>query len=98
MPPVRLADPILFGDVCSPQAETTINSCTGQPFGGFIRNLAGPSCMSVQAGVWSEASSWSCGRIPTSQDRVSLHHMITIPASYQAKANQLIYSSSGRLR
>jgi hypothetical protein len=62
----------------------------------WIIRLAGPvplECTTLSNGIWSAASTWSCGRIPTITDVVRLRHVIAIPANYKANAQQLIYEA-----
>ncbi|GAB4002379.1 hypothetical protein GCM10028807_60950 [Spirosoma daeguense] len=52
---------------------------------------------SVKAGEWSDASVWSCSRVPVSTDVVTLNHAVSLPASYVGQSLRLIYSPTGRL-
>ncbi|MBD2705883.1 VCBS repeat-containing protein [Spirosoma sp. BT702] len=52
---------------------------------------------SVKDGDWSDASMWSCGRVPLLTDIVTLNHAVSLPASYQAQAMRVIYSPGSRL-
>ncbi|GAB3997857.1 hypothetical protein GCM10028807_43990 [Spirosoma daeguense] len=59
-----------------------------------------PSCLSMvtlKAGNWNDASVWSCGRLPTVSDVVTVNHAITLPTSYLGSAQRVVYGSSGRL-
>ncbi|UHG93585.1 hypothetical protein [Spirosoma oryzicola] len=55
----------------------------------------GPACTgevySVQEGNWNNPATWSCGQIPSNTDVVHLKHRVTIPQSYEAKAQRIIY-------
>ncbi|MBD2703893.1 hypothetical protein IC229_24825 [Spirosoma sp. BT702] len=51
----------------------------------------------LKSGNWTDTSVWSCGRIPVSTDVVTLHHAVSLPASYQGSALRVIYSHGGRL-
>lgn len=53
---------------------------------------------SVKAGSWNDASVWSLNRIPISSDAVRLKHVVTIPASYQARAQSVSYDPNQRLQ
>ncbi|MBD2704849.1 hypothetical protein IC229_29730 [Spirosoma sp. BT702] len=55
------------------------------------------SMYTVKTGDWSDVSVWSCGRLPLVSDAVRLNHTVSLPASYQGQALQVIYSSGGRL-
>ncbi|MBD2705741.1 VCBS repeat-containing protein [Spirosoma sp. BT702] len=56
-----------------------------------------PSLYSVKAGEWTDGSVWSCGRVPLIWDTVTLHHAVSLPATYQGQALWVIYSTTGRL-
>ncbi|TDB68088.1 CotH kinase family protein [Arundinibacter roseus] len=55
-------------------------------------------CQSVQSGSWHAASTWSCGRIPTSCDPVIIRdgHVVEVSAG-NAEAQSLELSNSGHL-
>ncbi|MBD2700854.1 hypothetical protein IC229_09405 [Spirosoma sp. BT702] len=56
-----------------------------------------PSMYTVKAGSWSDASVWSCGRLPSFGDVVTLHHAVNLPTSYEGHAQRVIYSTEGSL-
>ncbi|GAB3989674.1 hypothetical protein GCM10028807_15090 [Spirosoma daeguense] len=56
-----------------------------------------PSMHSVKAGNWNDASVWSCGRVPLSQDLATLNHAVTIPPNYTGQAFRVLYGTGGRL-
>ncbi len=51
----------------------------------------------LKAGSWDDPTVWSCNRIPTQTDLVRLGHMVTVPASYMARALKIEYSTSGAI-
>ncbi|MBD2704648.1 putative Ig domain-containing protein [Spirosoma sp. BT702] len=55
------------------------------------------SMYTVKVGNWSDASVWSCGRIPVSTDVVTLNHAVSLSTNYQGLAQRVIYSQGGRL-
>lgn len=60
----------------------------------------------VRNGNWNDPVVWSCGRVPTMSEAVTVQHSIAIPADVIAQAQrislvaggQLVYASSGLLR
>ncbi|GAB3694965.1 hypothetical protein GCM10027592_16500 [Spirosoma flavus] len=62
-----------------------------------INSTGCASMYSVQAGSWSDASTWSCGRVPLLSDVVTINHAVRLPSSYQGQALRIIYTASGRL-
>ena len=64
----------------------------------------------VRNGNWNDPAVWSCGRVPTSREAITIQHIITIPAAVSANAvaqaqrislvagGQLVYASGGLLR
>ncbi|GAB3999539.1 hypothetical protein GCM10028807_50050 [Spirosoma daeguense] len=85
----------------------SVTVVASDPAGGAVSTLlslnvvsTGGSCASqysVKAGSWSDASVWSCGRVPLLTDLVTLNHAVSLPASYQGQAQRVVYSSGGRL-
>ncbi|WP_460946971.1 FG-GAP-like repeat-containing protein [Spirosoma daeguense] len=64
-----------------------------------VENGSGCGSMySVKGGAWSDASVWSCGRVPLVTDVVTLNHTVSLPASYVGQAQRVIYTSTGRLQ
>ncbi|QHV99715.1 choice-of-anchor Q domain-containing protein [Spirosoma endbachense] len=55
------------------------------------------SMYTIKAGNWTDVSVWSCGRLPTGTDVVTLNHAVNLPASYQGQALRMIYSLAGNL-
>ncbi|GAB3941026.1 hypothetical protein GCM10028805_03610 [Spirosoma harenae] len=51
---------------------------------------------STRDGVWTDLSTWSCGRLPTLTDVVTIAHSVRLPAGAQP-ARQLLYAANGRL-
>jgi Concanavalin A-like lectin/glucanases superfamily len=51
----------------------------------------------LKTGSWNDITVWSCGRVPTSTDIITVktNHFITIPASYTANAKNVIFEAIG---
>ncbi|MBD2699665.1 VCBS repeat-containing protein [Spirosoma sp. BT702] len=85
----------------------SVTVVASDPAGGSISTILplsvvnpGSNCASmysVKAGDWSDASVWSCGRVPFITDVVTLNHAVSLPASYQGQAQRVVYSPAGRL-
>ncbi|MBD2704519.1 cadherin-like beta sandwich domain-containing protein [Spirosoma sp. BT702] len=56
-----------------------------------------PSMVTVKAGPWNDPTTWSCGRVPTQTDIVTLNHLVNLPDGYVGKAFRVIYTAGGRL-
>lgn len=56
-----------------------------------IRNHDAEPIVSVQSGNWNDATSWSCGRIPSVFDSITVlsPHIITLPANYSASVQSM---------
>lgn len=52
----------------------------------------------VKTGNWNDATIWSCGRVPTLKDALTLNHAVTLPSGYVGEALRLIYSTAGNIR
>ena len=63
---------------------TTVTTCT--------------SLVTVQNGNWTDASTWSCNRIPTATDAVLILHSVLIPANNMGRAQQVSYGMNGQTR
>jgi hypothetical protein len=53
--------------------------------------------VSIRSGLWDDPTIWSCGRIPTVNDRVTIKHQVLVSSNYEAKAFNVLYTSSGQL-
>ncbi|GAB2561171.1 GEVED domain-containing protein [Spirosoma aerophilum] len=99
-----VASPFSFS--VAPTVSTTYtlgqvaNACgTGSVSGAAVVTVK--PCINVytlKVGDWNDPSVWSCNRIPAQADSVRVDHVVTIPASYIARALQVRYSDSGQLR
>jgi YD repeat-containing protein len=69
----------------SGSAVVTVNACTNM--------------YTLKTGSWNDVTVWSCGRVPTSTDIITVkaNHFITIPASYTANAKNVNYETGGRI-
>ncbi len=59
-----------------------------------------PVCVSMvttKAGSWTDASVWSCSRIPTATDDILINHALTLPVGAQANARRVTFGTNGRL-
>ncbi|CAN5121219.1 hypothetical protein BH09BAC4_BH09BAC4_45310 [soil metagenome] len=48
-----------------------------------------PAMYTLNDGVWTDASIWSCHRVPTAGDVVQIKHQVVLPAGYVATLQQL---------
>ena len=89
----------------SPTTTTTYNisnlsnSCGAGTFSGsaVITVNACTQMYTLKTGNWNDITVWSCNRIPTSVDIITVktNHFITIPASYTANAKNVIFEAVG---
>lgn len=51
----------------------------------------------LKTGSWNDITVWSCGRVPTSTDTITVksNHFIAIPASYTANAKSVVFEAIG---
>ena len=97
------ASPYTFS--VSPSATTTYtissvsNSCgAGTVSGSAVVTVNACTQMyTLKTGNWNDITVWSCGRVPTSTDIITVktNHFITIPASYIANAKNVIFEAVG---
>ena len=77
------------------------NSCGVGTFSGsaVVTVNAYTQMYTTKTGNWNDASVWSCNRIPTSTDVVTIkqNNFITIPASYTANVKNVIYETGGKI-
>ncbi|GAB4045166.1 GEVED domain-containing protein [Spirosoma litoris] len=64
-------------------AVVTVNSCTAM--------------YTLKVGSWDDPTVWSCNRLPTQTDLVTIGHQVTIPNGFIAKALQVNYTVGGQL-
>ena len=53
--------------------------------------------VSVKDGLWSDASTWSCERVPVITDPVQVNHVVTLPATYTGEASLIRFGSGATL-
>lgn len=65
----------------------------------LIRSTTPPctTLVSVKAGAWTDPTVWSCNRIPTATDPVSIGHAVSIPASQLVRARRVRFTAGGRI-
>lgn len=51
----------------------------------------------LQAGFWYDSATWSCNRIPTSNDVVHIKHTVTLPTGYTATALRVLFDPGTRI-
>lgn len=66
-------------------AVVTVNPCTNM--------------YTLKTGSWDDITVWSCGRVPTSTDVITVKssHFITIPAVYTANAKSVVFETGGKI-
>ncbi|MEZ0539115.1 ELWxxDGT repeat protein [Fibrella arboris] len=85
------------GQSTSYSATCTLNGCSSVASSPVMITVY-PENTTVKTGNWNDATVWSCGRVPTTADAVTLNHAITIPASFAATALRVRYGAGGQLR
>ena len=75
------------------------NACgTGIASGNVVVTVTPCTSMySVKAGNWTDPSTWSCNRVPTSSDTIEISHAVTIPANTTGTAQRINYANGGRI-
>ena len=74
-------------------SNCSINGCMN-PYRTVIPIIVNcTNLYSLKTGNWNDISVWSCGRIPTSADVITIKptHFITIPAAYIANAKNVVF-------
>ncbi|WP_428657533.1 hypothetical protein [Runella sp.] len=70
---------------------------------GHLSNVSGvftgvcTTMYTLKEGNWNDPSVWSCGRLPTQNDKVEINHTVTVPENYEAMASDLLFNASARL-
>lgn len=49
----------------------------------------------VKAGLWTDPTVWSCGRVPTSVDAVQVLHAVSVPVNHTGRAWRVTYGAGG---
>lgn len=86
----------------SPTATTTYtlvsvsNSCATGTVSGSATVTVDTVCASMyslRTGNWNDPATWSCGRVPVGTDVITIKptHTVSIPATYTAKAQRVVY-------
>ncbi|MBD2699493.1 hypothetical protein IC229_02510 [Spirosoma sp. BT702] len=52
---------------------------------------------SNKAGSWFDPTVWSCGKVPTLKDYVTIRHNVSLPAIQSGQSRKIIYKSGGGL-
>ena len=63
-----------------PNSFNTATSCT--------------SMYTLKNGLWNDPSVWSCNRLPTNTDIVTIKNVITVPSNYNAQSLSIIYDQA----
>ncbi|WP_461082552.1 leucine-rich repeat domain-containing protein [Spirosoma flavus] len=56
------------------------------------------SLETTKDGNWFDSTVWSCGKVPTLKDYVTIRNTVTLPGSLSGQSRKIIYTNSGRLR
>lgn len=51
----------------------------------------------LQNGPWSDATIWSCGRVPTATDAAVIKHRITLPSGYVGTGSKVTFETGSQL-
>lgn len=87
---VQSTAPVITGEPGEP--ITVVGSGNGLP-----PNTTAPRpATTIRNGRWDDVGVWTCG-LPGPADAVDLNHVITIPASFRAQAQQLHHGAGSRL-
>ncbi|QHV96906.1 PQQ-dependent sugar dehydrogenase [Spirosoma endbachense] len=54
-------------------------------------------CQSLKDGNWHDTSVWSCGRIPTSADKTTVRHAVTVATNQTGQTLRVSYQVGGRV-
>ena len=77
------------------------NSCGTGTVSGSTTVTVNPctNMYTQKTGNWNDITVWSCNRIPTNADIITVkqNHNITIPASYTGNAKNVIYETGGKI-
>ncbi|MBD2704895.1 PKD domain-containing protein [Spirosoma sp. BT702] len=65
----------------------------------YLVNIVSPcvNMVTTKEGLWNDPTVWTCGRVPTNIDAVTLGHLVTMPSNYTGQALTVQYTNSGRL-
>jgi hypothetical protein len=78
---VRLnCTPTVSTTYAGPNTFNTPTSCT--------------SMFTLKNGLWNDPSVWSCNRLPTNLDVVTIKNVITVPTGYNAQSLSIIYDQA----
>ncbi len=56
-----------------------------------------PAMTTTKAGVWNDPTVWSCNRVPTNTDAVTIRHVIGVGGGVIGNALKISYGSGGKL-
>lgn len=59
--------------------------------------LACTTMTTIRNGDWHDSGTWSCNRIPNSDDAVTIGHIVSVPAGIMGNALSIKYSTGGKL-
>ncbi len=70
----------------------SIDGCLSPSSNRILVSLSCTSMQSIQSGLWTNPSIWSCGAVPTSTNvtTISAGHIVTIPSSTSAFVRNLL--------
>ncbi len=65
----------------------------------YLQEQPCSNMQTTKSGNWNDITVWSCGRVPTSTDIITVkaNHFITIPASYTANAKNVVFETGGKI-
>lgn len=56
-----------------------------------------PAMTTTKAGAWNDPTVWSCNRVPTATDAVTIGHTVTVPGGVTSNALKISYGAGGKL-
>ncbi|GAB3987489.1 hypothetical protein GCM10028807_07820 [Spirosoma daeguense] len=75
--------------ICSASENSAFTSSSR-----FQTSIPCSTMYTIRTGLWNDPGTWSCNRIPATDDTVQIKHPVIIPASYVANARRINYDAA----